>query len=207
MNDILPGVSATWRHVESIVVEVIESYGYEEIRLPILEHTEIFARAIGEVTDIVEKEMYTFRDRNDESLTMRPEATAGLVRSGITNGLFYNQRKKLWTLGPMFRYEKPQKGRYRQFHQFDVEAVGYSGPDIDAELIIMCARMWERLGLSRLTLQINTLGSHDARASYRQSLVDYFSTVKSALDDDSMRRLKKNPLRILDSKNPEMITF
>ena len=204
MNDILPGVSATWRHVESIVVEVIESYGYEEIRLPILEHTEIFARAIGEVTDIVEKEMYTFRDRNDESLTMRPEATAGLVRSGITNGLFYNQRKKLWTLGPMFRYEKPQKGRYRQFHQFDVEAVGYSGPDIDAELIIMCARMWERLGLSRLTLQINTLGSHDARASYRQSLVDYFSTVKSALDDDSMRRLKKNPLRILDSKNPEM---
>ena len=186
------------------MVEVIESYGYEEIRLPILEHTEIFARAIGEVTDIVEKEMYTFRDRNDESLTMRPEATAGLVRSGITNGLFYNQRKKLWTLGPMFRYEKPQKGRYRQFHQFDVEAVGYSGPDIDAELIIMCARMWERLGLSRLTLQINTLGSHDARASYRQSLVDYFSTVKSALDDDSMRRLKKNPLRILDSKNPEM---
>ncbi|SVD46941.1 uncharacterized protein METZ01_LOCUS399795, partial [marine metagenome] len=156
MNDILPGVSASWRHVESIVVEVIESYGYEEIRLPILEHTEIFARAIGEVTDIVEKEMYTFRDRNDESLTMRPEATAGLVRSGITNGLFYNQRKKLWTLGPMFRYEKPQKGRYRQFHQFDVEAVGYSGPDIDAELIIMCARMWERLGLSRLTLQINT---------------------------------------------------
>ena len=186
------------------MVEVIESYGYEEIRLPILEHTEVFSRAIGEVTDIVEKEMYTFRDRNDESLTMRPEATAGLVRSGITNGLFYNQRKKLWTLGPMFRYERPQKGRYRQFHQFDVEAVGYPGPDIDAELIIMCARMWERLGLSRLTLQINTLGSHDARASYRQSLVDYFSTVKSALDDDSMRRLKKNPLRILDSKNPEM---
>ena len=204
MNDILPGATSTWRHVESIVVDVIQSYGYEEIRLPILEHTDVFARAIGEVTDIVEKEMYTFCDRNDESLTMRPEATAGLVRAGITNGLFYNQRKKLWTLGPMFRYEKPQKGRYRQFHQFDVEAIGYPGPDIDAELIIMCARMWEQLDLSRLTLQINTLGSHDARASYRKALVDYFLTVKSALDEDSIRRLERNPLRILDSKNQDM---
>ena len=204
MNDILPEVSATWGHVESIVCDVIESYGYREIRLPILEYTEVFARAIGDATDIVEKEMYTFRDRNDESLTMRPEATAGMVRAGITNGLFHNQRQKLWTLGPMFRYEKPQKGRYRQFHQFDVEAMGYTGPDIDAELMIMCARMWQRLGLSRLALQINTLGSPDTRSKYRDELVSYFSAVKNQLDEDSIRRLGKNPLRILDSKNPEM---
>lgn len=204
MNDILPEAAATWRHVESIVSEVIESYGYEQIRLPILEHTEVFARAIGEVTDIVEKEMYTFRDRNDESLTMRPEATAGMVRAGITNGLFHNQRQKLWTLGPMFRYEKPQKGRYRQFHQFDVEAMGYPGPDVDAELMIMCARMWERLGLERLRLEINTLGSPETRSRYREELVSYFSAVKSQLDEDSIRRLEKNPLRILDSKNPDM---
>ncbi len=204
MNDILPETSATWRHVENIVREVIESYAYREIRLPILEHTEVFARAIGEVTDIVEKEMYSFLDRNDESLTMRPEATAGMVRAGITNGLFHNQRQKLWTLGPMFRYEKPQKGRYRQFHQFDVEAMGYPGPDIDAELMIMCARMWERLGLQRLRLEINTLGSAETRTRYRDELVSYFSAVKSQLDEDSIRRLGKNPLRILDSKNPEM---
>jgi histidyl-tRNA synthetase len=204
MNDILPDVSATWQRVESIVCEVIESYGYREIRLPILERTDVFARAIGDATDIVEKEMYTFLDRNDESLTMRPEATAGMVRAGITNGLFHNQRQKLWTLGPMFRYEKPQKGRYRQFHQFDVEAMGYPGPDIDAELIIMCARMWERLGLSRLKLEINTLGSPESRAKHREELVSYFSTVKNQLDEDSIRRLGKNPLRILDSKNPEM---
>jgi histidyl-tRNA synthetase len=204
MNDILPEVSATWRHVEATVCDVIESYGYQEIRLPILEYTEVFARAIGEVTDIVEKEMYTFHDRNDESLTLRPEATAGMVRAGITNGLFHNQRQKLWTLGPMFRYEKPQKGRYRQFHQFDVEAMGYPGPDIDAELIIMCARMWQRLGLGRLTLEINTLGSPANRARHREELVSYFSAVKNQLDEDSIRRLGKNPLRILDSKNPDM---
>jgi len=204
MNDILPEVSATWRYVEGVVQEVIESYGYREIRLPILEYTEVFSRALGDVTDIVEKEMYTFRDRNDESLTMRPEATAGMVRAGITNGLFHNQRQKLWTLGPMFRYEKPQKGRYRQFHQFDVEAMGYAGPDIDAELMMMCARMWEKLGLERLRLEINTLGSLESRARYRKELVSYFSAVKSQLDEDSIRRLGKNPLRILDSKNPEM---
>ena len=204
MNDILPETSATWRYVEGVVQEVIESYGYREIRLPILEYTEVFSRAIGEVTDIVEKEMYTFRDRNDESLTMRPEATAGMVRVGITNGLFHNQRQKLWTLGPMFRYEKPQKGRYRQFHQFDVEAMGYPGPDIDAELMMMCARMWEKLGLERLRLEINTLGSLETRARYRKELISYFSAVKSQLDEDSIRRLGKNPLRILDSKNPEM---
>ena len=207
MNDILPEVAATWRHVESVVSEVIESYGYREMRLPILEYTEVFARAIGEGTDIVEKEMYTFRDRNDESLTMRPEGTAGMVRAGITNGLLHNQRRKLWTLGPMFRYEKPQKGRYRQFHQFDVEAMGYPGPDVDAELIIMCARIWERLGLSHLTLQVNTLGSPETRTRYREELVAHFSAVKSELDEDSIRRLGKNPLRILDSKNPDMQPF
>ncbi|MGI9204148.1 MAG: histidine--tRNA ligase [Woeseiaceae bacterium] len=204
MNDILPEHSPTWRLIEDIVRDVIESYGYREIRLPILEHTEVFARAIGEVTDIVEKEMYSFHDRNEESLTMRPEATAGMVRAGITNGLLHNQRQKFWTVGPMFRYEKPQKGRYRQFHQFDVEAMGFAGPDIDAELIIMCARMWEKLGLERLTLQINSLGSPASRAAYRSALVNYFSAVKNELDEDSIRRLQKNPLRILDSKNPDM---
>ena len=200
----LPEVAAVWRHLEDVVREVVESYGYREIRLPVLEHTELFARSIGEATDIVEKEMYTFPDRNDVSLTLRPEATAGMVRAGITNGLFHNQRQKLWTTGPMFRYEKPQKGRYRQFHQFDVEAMGYDGPDVDAELIIMCARMWQRIGLGRLTLEINSLGSDEARSRYRDELVRYFSGVKNRLDDDSIRRLDKNPLRILDSKNPDM---
>jgi histidyl-tRNA synthetase len=204
MNDLLPAELACWRHLETVVREVVESYGYSEIRLPLLEHTELFRRSIGEVTDIVEKEMYSFDDRNGESLTLRPEATAGMVRAGITNGLLHNQRQKLWTMGPMFRYEKPQKGRYRQFHQFDVEALGYAGPDIDAELIIMCARMWHRLGLSRLALQINSLGTAEARQRYRTELVDYFLTVKSSLDEDSIRRLEQNPLRILDSKNPDM---
>jgi histidyl-tRNA synthetase len=204
MNDILPDVSGTWRHLETIVRDIVQSYGYEEIRLPLLEHTELFKRSIGEVTDIVEKEMYTFDDRNGESLTLRPEATASVVRSGITNGLLHNQRQKLWTSGPMFRYEKPQKGRYRQFYQFDVEALGFEGPDVDAELIIMCARMWEALGLSRLTLEINSLGTAESRTRYRETLVEYFSGVKSQLDEDSIRRLDQNPLRILDSKNPEM---
>ena len=204
MNDVLPEVAPVWRYLEGIVREVVESYGYQEIRLPILEHTELFARSIGEATDIVEKEMYTFPDRNGVSLTRRPEATASMVRAGITNGLFHNQRQKLWTAGPMFRYEKPQKGRYRQFHQFDVEAMGYEGPDVDAELIIMCARMWQRIGLGRLSLEINSLGSDVARADYRDELVRYFTGVKNRLDEDSIRRLDKNPLRILDSKNPEM---
>jgi histidyl-tRNA synthetase len=204
MNDVLPEVSGTWRYVEEIVREVVESYGYREIRLPIIEHTELFRRSIGEVTDIVEKEMYTFDDRNGESLTLRPEATASMVRAGITNGLLHNQRQKLWTCGPMFRYEKPQKGRYRQFHQFDVEAMGFAGPDVDAELIILCARMWQRLGLSRLRLEINSLGTSEARAIYRKELIAYFTTVKNKLDEDSIRRLEKNPLRILDSKNPEL---
>jgi histidyl-tRNA synthetase len=204
MNDILPAVSATWRYLEHVLQEIVRSYGYDEIRLPILEYTELFRRSIGEVTDIVEKEMYTFEDRNGESLTMRPEATASVVRAGITNGLLHNQRQKLWTSGPMFRYEKPQKGRYRQFHQFNVEALGYAGPDIDAELIIMSARMWRRLGISKLSLELNSLGMPEARRRYRDTLVEYLSDVKSELDQDSIRRLERNPLRILDSKNASM---
>lgn len=200
----LPDVAGTWRYLETVVQEVVESYGYREIRLPVMEQTELFKRSIGEVTDIVEKEMYTFLDRNDQSVTLRPEATAGMVRAGITNSLLHNQRQKLWTVGPMFRYEKPQKGRYRQFHQFDVEALGFEGPDVDAELIILCARLWERLGLEHLSLEINTLGSNAARRIYRDELVGYFSAVKSRLDEDSIRRLDKNPMRILDSKNPEL---
>ena len=204
MNDVLPGVAETWRHLESMVREVVGTYGYREIRLPLLEYTELFQRSIGEVTDIVEKEMYTFADRNGEFLTLRPEATAGMVRAGISNGLLHNQRQKLWTSGPMFRYEKPQKGRYRQFHQFDVEALGYPGPDVDAELIVMCARLWQELGIGRLRLEINSLGTAKTRGSYRKDLVNYFSAVKSELDEDSIRRLDQNPLRILDSKNPAM---
>ncbi len=204
MPDILPDVSGTWQYLESVVREIAESYGYREIRLPLLEYTELFRRSIGEVTDIVEKEMYTFDDRNGESLTLRPEATAGIVRAGISNGLLHNQKQKLWTTGPMFRYEKPQKGRYRQFHQFDVEALGYEGPDVDAELIIMSARIWARLGMSRLQLELNSLGTPAARSRYRDELVAYFSGVKNQLDQDSIRRLEQNPLRILDSKNPDM---
>ena len=204
MNDILPDESGTWRYLETVIQQLAHAYGYDEIRLPILEHTELFRRSIGEVTDIVEKEMYTFDDRNGESLTLRPEATASIVRAGITNGLLHNQRQKIWTAGPMFRYEKPQKGRYRQFHQFDVEALGYAGPDVDAELIILSRRLWQTLGIDRIELQINSLGSSEARVLYRKTLVDYFSGVKNQLDEDSIRRLEQNPLRILDSKNPEM---
>ena len=204
MNDILPEVAGTWRYLESEVQAIVQSYGYEEIRLPILEYTELFKRSIGEVTDIVEKEMYTFEDRNGESLTLRPEGTASVVRAGMTNGLLHNQKQKLWTMGPMFRYEKPQKGRYRQFHQFDVEALGYEGPDVDAELIIMSARMWQSLGIDKIRLEINSLGIPESRASYREALVKYFTGVKNRLDEDSIRRLDQNPLRILDTKNPEM---
>ncbi len=205
MNDILPAVATRWQYLESEVEDIIEAYGYRQVRLPLLEHTEVFRRSIGEVTDIVEKEMYTFDDDGD-SLTLRPEATASMVRAGITHGLFHNQKQKLWTVGPMFRRERPQAGRYRQFHQFDVEAMGYEGPDIDAELIIMCARLWKRLGIDRIRLEINSLGVAESRASYRAALVEYFNSVKSRLDEDSIRRLAKNPLRILDSKNPDMRT-
>ena len=204
MNDVLPGISSTWQYLETAVRDVVQSYGYREIRLPLLEQTDLFERSIGAVTDIVEKEMYTFDDRGGESLTLRPEATAGMVRAGISNGLLHNQRHKLYTVGPMFRRERPQRGRYRQFHQFDVEALGFEGPDVDAEMIVMCARIWRQLGIRRLALEINSLGSPDARALYRRELVRYFSGVKNALDKDSIRRLETNPLRILDSKNPEM---
>ncbi|MGB5688248.1 MAG: histidine--tRNA ligase [Woeseiaceae bacterium] len=204
MNDILPETADTWRYLEAEVQDIVGSYGYNEIRLPILEYTELFKRSIGEVTDIVEKEMYTFLDRNDESLTLRPEATASVVRAGMTNGLLHNQKQKLWTAGPMFRYEKPQQGRYRQFHQFDVEALGYEGPDVDAELIIMSARMWKRLGIDKIRLEINSLGIPESRARYREALVEYFTGVKNQLDEDSIRRLGQNPLRILDSKNPDL---
>ena len=204
MNDILPDVAHTWEYLESEVEDIVESYGYRQVRLPLLEHTELFKRSIGEVTDIVEKEMYTFDDRNGDSLTLRPEATASMVRAGMTHGLFHNQKQKLWTTGPMFRREKPQAGRYRQFYQFDVEAMGYDGPDIDAELIIMSARMWQRLGIDRIRLELNSLGVPESRARYREALVKYFSGVKSQLDEDSIRRLDTNPLRILDTKNPDM---
>jgi histidyl-tRNA synthetase len=204
MNDVLPQAAATWQRLERVVCEVIQSYGYRDIRLPLLEHTELFRSSIGEATDIVEKEMYTFEDRGGESLTLRPEGTAGMVRAGITNGLLHNQRHKLWTAGPMFRRERPQRGRYRQFHQFDVEAFGYEGPDVDAELILMSSRIWKRLGIGRIRLEINSLGTADARTRYRDALTDYFSGVKTRLDQDSIRRLERNPLRILDSKNPEM---
>jgi histidyl-tRNA synthetase len=207
MNDILPADTATWQYLEGVVRDIVQGYGYAEIRLPLLEQTSLFKRSIGEVTDIVEKEMYTFEDRGGESLTLRPEATAGMVRAGISNGLLYNQRQKIWTAGPMFRRERPQRGRYRQFHQFDVEALGFEGPDVDAELIIMSARIWQRLGIDKLSLEINSLGVPAARARYRDELVRYFSGVKNQLDQDSIRRLEQNPLRILDSKNPEMRTI
>jgi histidyl-tRNA synthetase len=204
MNDILAADTPVWQRLEGTVRGVLESYGYMEIRIPLVEYTELFSRSIGEVTDIVEKEMYTFADRNGESLTLRPEATAGVVRACMEHGLLHNQTQRLWCAGPMFRYEKPQKGRYRQFHQIDVEAFGLEGPDIDAELVCMTARIWKRLGIEDITLQLNSLGSSDARAAYRDRLVDYFKGRYGDLDEDSQRRLDTNPLRILDTKNPDM---
>jgi histidyl-tRNA synthetase len=205
MRDILPGESAAWQQLESVVAEVLEAYGYREIRLPVLEKTDLFARSIGEVTDIVEKEMYTFADRNGESLTLRPEGTAGCVRACVEHGLLHNQVQRLWYRGAMFRYERPQKGRYRQFHQVGLEAFGMDGPDIDAEVILVSRRFWERLGLAeKVELQLNSLGDADERAAYRARLVEYFNDHLEQLDEDSRRRLDSNPLRILDSKNPEM---
>lgn len=202
MNDILPEQTPAWQYLESTVRDVLRAYGYQEIRMPIVEQTELFKRSIGEVTDIVEKEMYTFDDRNGESLTLRPEGTAGCVRAAEEHGLLYNQTRKLWYAGPMFRYEKPQKGRYRQFHQIGVECFGMLGPDIDAELLIMTARLWRALGIqSHVTLQINSLGSSQGRARYRDALVAYLSERREGLDEDSQRRLATNPLRILDSKD------
>jgi histidyl-tRNA synthetase len=204
MNDITPDSSAVWQTLENAVKRTIGGYGYQEIRFPIVEKTELFARSIGEVTDIVEKEMYTFEDRNGDSLTLRPEGTAGCVRACIENALINNQSRRLWYIGPMYRHERPQKGRYRQFHQVGVEAFGMSGPDIDAELIAMTARLWKQLGIDGLELQINSLGSNQCRRAYREILVDYFSRHQASLDEDSQRRLHSNPLRILDSKNPAM---
>lgn len=204
MADILPPETAVWSEVESTIRGILGQYGYGEIRVPIVERTDLFSRSIGEVTDVVEKEMYTFLDRNEVSLTLRPEATAGIVRAAMQHGLLRNPRHKLWCTGPMFRYEKPQKGRYRQFHQFSVEALGYAGPDVDAELILMSARLWEALGIRHVALQINSLGTPQARGRYREALAEYFGEHRDALDPDSRRRLERNPLRILDSKHPEM---
>jgi histidyl-tRNA synthetase len=205
MNDCLPEISGTWQKVESAIRQVVASYGYQEIRTPIVESTDLFKRSIGEVTDIVEKEMYTFEDRNGDSLTLRPEGTASCVRAGNEHGLLYNQQQRLWYMGPMFRHERPQKGRYRQFHQFGVETYGIDGPDIDLEVILLSARFWKQFGIGQhVKLQINTLGSNEARAAYRDTLVDYLKARADKLDEESLRRLETNPLRVLDSKNPEV---
>ncbi|WLQ17428.1 histidine--tRNA ligase [Hahella aquimaris] len=202
MNDVLPEQTPVWRYLEETARCLFEQYGIEEIRMPIVEQTDLFKRSIGEVTDIVEKEMYTFEDRNGDSLTLRPEGTAGCVRAGEEHGLLFNQTRRLWYSGPMFRHERPQKGRYRQFHQIGVECFGFNGPDIDAELIIMTARLWKKLGLSEhVQLHINSIGSAEARAEYRQALVSYLGQYEDQLDEDSRRRLSSNPLRILDSKD------
>ncbi len=205
MNDVLPDQSASWARLENLLKQGMQQYGYQEIRTPILESTDLFIRSIGEVTDIVEKEMYTFVDSlNGESLTLRPEATAACVRLAIQHHLLYNGPQRLWYMGPMFRHERPQKGRYRQFHQCGAEALGFSGPDVDAEMILMTARLWERLGLTDVRLELNTIGDQAARQRHRQRLVAYFQKYQEQLDDDSRRRLHTNPLRILDSKNPQM---
>ncbi|MCW8975718.1 MAG: histidine--tRNA ligase [Sedimenticola sp.] len=204
MHDILPDQSPLWHFLEQQIRTVVESYGYRELRTPVVEMTDLFKRSIGEVTDIVEKEMYTFADRNGDSLTLRPECTASCVRAGIENGLFHNQVQRIWYYGPMFRHERPQKGRYRQFYQIGAEAYGLPGPDIDLEIILLTQRFWEALGLTGLELQINTLGTPEERSVYREELVTYLSANSDQLDEDSQRRLKSNPLRILDSKNPAM---
>ncbi|MFT6732233.1 MAG: histidyl-tRNA synthetase [Polaribacter sp.] len=204
MNDCLPSETPVWQYLESCLRDVTEVYGYQEIRMPMVEKTELFCRSIGEVTDIVEKEMYTFVDKGEESLTLRPEGTASCVRAGIQNGLLYNQQQRLWYMGPMFRRERPQKGRYRQFYQFGVETFGINGPDIDAEVIALSARLWNTIGLTNVELQINSLGSNAAREAYKVKLVEYFNQHLNELDEDSQRRLNSNPLRILDSKNPAL---
>lgn len=203
MNDILPSETYRWIHFEQVIHQWLASYGYRNIRTPILEQTDLFVRSIGEVTDIVEKEMYTFTDQlNNDSLTLRPEGTASCVRAAIEHNLLYGGPQRLYYFGPMFRHERPQKGRYRQFHQVGVEALGYGGPDVDAELMIMCSRLWKLLGISDLRLEIGTLGNSEARAAYRIHLLEYLENHRNKLDEDSLRRLHTNPLRILDSKNP-----
>lgn len=205
MNDYLPADTALWQRIEGVLKQTLASYGYSEIRLPLVEQTPLFKRAIGEVTDVVEKEMYTFDDRNGESLTLRPEGTAGCVRAGIEHGLLYNQEQRLWYMGPMFRYERPQKGRYRQFYQIGVEVFGLQGPDIDAELIMLNARWWKALGISEhVRLELNSIGSLEARAHYRDALVAFLEQHKDVLDEDCKRRMYSNPMRVLDSKNPDV---
>ncbi|WDE06250.1 histidine--tRNA ligase [Thalassomonas viridans] len=205
MNDCLPSETNIWQMVEAVLRRVASNYGFAEIRMPIVESTSLFKRSIGEVTDIVEKEMYTFDDRNGDSLTLRPEGTASCVRAGNQHGLLYNQEQRLWYMGPMFRHERPQKGRYRQFHQFGIEAFGIATPDIDAEIILLSARLWKELGISEfVTLEINSLGSNEERANYRDALVEYLKQIESLLDEDSKRRMLTNPLRVLDSKNRDV---
>ncbi len=205
MHDVLPEQTPRWQYAEKIIRKVLESYCYKEIRLPIVEKTELFKRSIGEVTDIVEKEMYTFDDRNKESLTLRPEGTAGCLRACLEHGLLHNQVHRLWYYGPMYRYERPQKGRYRQFYQLGLETYGMPGPDIDAEIILLTDRLWKQLGIrDKVKLQLNTLGTTEERMVYRDKLVDYFKQHIEVLDEDSQRRLKTNPLRILDSKNRDL---
>ncbi|OQW77527.1 MAG: histidine--tRNA ligase [Proteobacteria bacterium ST_bin11] len=205
MHDILPEQSPLWHWLESQAKQVLSAYGYQEIRLPIVEKTDLFKRSIGEVTDIVEKEMYTFDDRNGDSLTLRPEGTAGCLRACLEHGLLHNQTHRLWYYGPMFRHERPQKGRYRQFYQLGLETYGMPGPDIDAEIIALTDRLWKQLGIrDKVELQINSLGTSEERLAYRGKLVEYFQQHLAVLDEDSLRRLETNPLRILDSKNPDM---
>ena len=204
MNDVLPTEIGAWQHLEQVGRAVFEAYGYQEVRVPIVEHTQLFQRSIGEYTDIVEREMYTFEDTGGDSLTLRPEATAGIARAAISNGLLRGARHKFWCLGPMFRHERPQRGRYRQFYQFDLEALGFAGPDVDIELIALSARLWRALGITRVRLMINSLGTPAERERYRERLQQYFRAHESALDEDSRRRLDGNPLRILDSKQPAM---
>lgn len=204
MNDVLPEEAPLWERLETAARQLFAAYGYRRIRLPVLERTELFSRSIGELTDIVEKEMYTFPDRNGDSVTLRPEATAGVVRAGLSNGLLHNQQQKLWCSGPMFRREKPQKGRYRQFHQMSLEALGFADAEIDAELIVISARLWRELGIQSVQLQINSLGTPESRAGYKEALVEHFGRYGNDLDEDSRHRLERNPMRILDSKNPAM---
>ena len=204
MEDVLPEQSALWERLEEACRAVVRQYGYRNLRTPIVEPTSLFVRGLGEVTDIVEKEMYVFEDRNGESLALRPEATAGIVRSAIEHNFLYNGPLRVWTLGPMFRYERPQKGRQRQFHQFDVEALGFEGPDVDAEQIVMLARLWKRLGLADVELQVNSIGDAAERKAHREKLIAYLEGHAAVLDEDAKRRLHTNPLRILDSKNPAM---
>jgi len=207
MEDVLPESSALWEKIEHACRAVFRQYGYRNIRTPIVEPTALFVRSLGEVTDIVEKEMYVFEDRNGESLALRPEATAGIVRAAIEHNFLYNGPMRVWTTGPMFRYERPQKGRYRQFHQFDVEALGFEGPDVDAEQIVMLARLWNSLGIQGVDLHLNCIGDAADRKAHREKLVAYFERHAAILDEDAKRRLHSNPLRILDSKNPHMQTM